>query len=92
PLACQVLAKGQGACWAGVNGGKTLLIPDVREFPGHIACDPRSRSEIIVPCRDDAGNVAGVLDVDSERLAQFDEVDAEQLELIVALLNPGQTK
>ena len=63
------------------------MVPDVRQFPGHIACDSRSLSEIVVPYRDGAGNVAGVLDVDSDRLAQFDEVDARQLEMIVALLN-----
>lgn len=86
PLACQVLAKGQGACWAGIIGAKTIVIPDVTKFPGHIACDPRSRSEIVVPCRDGHGKITGVLDVDSDRLAQFDDVDGEQLEMIVARL------
>jgi GAF domain-containing protein len=86
PLACQVLAKNQGACWAGINEENTIIIPDVRQFPGHIACDSRSLSEIVVPFRDGSGNVAGVLDVDSDRLAQFDEIDARQLELIIDLL------
>jgi L-methionine (R)-S-oxide reductase len=86
PLACQVLAKGRGVCWAGVEQNETIIVPDVRQFPGHIACDSRSLSEIVVPFRNSAGNVAGVLDVDSDRLAQFDEVDARQLEMIVALL------
>ena len=85
-LACQVLAKGRGVCWAGVAQNETIIVPDVRQFPGHIACDSHSLSEIVVPFRDSAGNVAGVLDVDSDRLAQFDEVDARQLERIVALL------
>jgi GAF domain-containing protein len=85
-LACQVLAKGRGVCWAGVAGNETIIVPDVRQFPGHIACDSRSLSEIVVPYRDESGNAAGVLDVDSDRLAQFDEVDARQLEMIVALL------
>jgi L-methionine (R)-S-oxide reductase len=90
PLACQVLAKDQGACWAGINQEKTIIVPDVRRFSGHIACDPRSLSEIVVPFRDGGGNVAGVLDVDSDRLAQFDEVDAGQLQAIIALLKfPG---
>ena len=87
PLACQVLAKGRGVCWAGIKQTQTIVVPDVRQFPGHIACDSRSLSEIVVPFRDAAGNVAGVLDVDSDRLAQFDEVDARQLEMIVALLH-----
>ena len=89
PLACQVLAKDRGACWAGVRRGTTIVIPDVREFPGHIACDPRSLSEIVVPYRSGDGSVAGVLDVDSDHLAQFDDVDARQLEIIVALLTAG---
>jgi L-methionine (R)-S-oxide reductase len=86
PLACQVLAKDRGVCWAGIRQGETIMVADVRQFPGHIACDSRSLSEIVVPYRDGTGNVAGVLDVDSDRLAQFDEVDARQLEIIVALL------
>lgn len=86
PLACQVLAKDRGVCWAGIKAEKTIIVPDVRQFPGHIACDSRSLSEIVVPYRDGAGNVAGVLDVDSDRLAQFDAVDGRQLEMIVALL------
>jgi len=86
PLACQVLAKDRGVCWAGIKQNETIIVPDVRQFPGHIACDSRSLSEIVVPFRDGGGNVAGVLDVDSDRLAQFDEVDARQLEMIVALL------
>jgi L-methionine (R)-S-oxide reductase len=86
PLACQVLAKGRGVCWAGVEQNETIVVPDVREFPGHIACDSRSLSEIVIPYRDRGGNAAGVLDVDSDRLGQFDEVDARQLEMIVALL------
>lgn len=87
PLACQVLAKDRGVCWTGIKQAQTIMVPDVRLFPGHIACDSRSLSEIVVPYRDGAGNVVGVLDVDSDRLAQFDEVDARQLEMIVALLH-----
>jgi GAF domain-containing protein len=86
PLACQVLAKDRGVCWAAIKQAQTIIVPDVRQFPGHIACNSRSLSEIVVPYKDGAGNVAGVLDVDSDRLAQFDEVDARQLEMIVALL------
>ena len=86
PLACQVLARERGVCWAGIREEKTIVVADVRQFPGHIACDARSLSEIVVPYRDKEGKLAGVLDVDSDRLAQFDEVDAEQLEMIVSLL------
>jgi L-methionine (R)-S-oxide reductase len=86
PLACQVLARGKGVCWAGITEERTIVVADVRQFPGHIACDARSLSEIVVPYRDGDGKVAGVLDVDSDRLAQFDDADARQLETIVALL------
>jgi len=86
PLACQVLAKNKGVCWTGINEEKTIIVPDVQQFSGHIACDSRSRSEIVVPFRDNLGKIAGVLDVDSDRLAQFDEVDSRQLARIVAML------
>lgn len=86
PLACQVLEKNQGVCWVAINQNKTIIVPDVRQFPGHIACDSRSLSEIVVPFRDGCGNVAGVLDVDSHRLNQFDEIDARQLRRIIDLL------
>jgi L-methionine (R)-S-oxide reductase len=86
PLACQVLARGGGVCWEAVRRGETLVVPDVRQFPGHVACDPRSLSEIAVPLRNRNGAVVAVLDVDSDRLAQFDEADAEGLERIIALL------
>jgi L-methionine (R)-S-oxide reductase len=86
PLACQVLARGRGVCWEAVRRGETLVVPDVRRFPGHIACDPRSRSEIVVPLRDRNGAIVAVLDADSDRPAQFDAADAEGLERIVALL------
>ena len=86
PLACQDLQKERGACWAALAQKKTILVPNVDEFEGHIACDARSKSEIVVPCIDKDGNVFAVLDVDSKMLNAFDEVDAEELEMIVALL------
>ena len=86
PLACQVLAKNKGVCWQAVNGGKTVIISDIRQFPNHIACDPRSLSEIVVPVRDKKGTIAAVLDVDSDKLAQFDENDGAGLQGIVDLL------
>jgi len=86
PVACMELAKNTGVCWAGINSQKTQVVPDVHQFPGHIACDSRSKSEIVVPVKDQTGKVIGVLDVDSDKLATFDEVDAEGLEKIVALI------
>jgi len=87
PLACLVLAAHAGVCWAGVDRGETVIVEDVHAFPGHIACDPRSRSEIVVPLRDRDGAVVGVLDVDSDRLAQFDLTDRDGLEAIVELIH-----
>ena len=87
PLACQVLEKHKGVCWAGIDQQKTIVVPDVHLFPGHIACDSRSNSEIVVPLRDRSGAVVGVLDVDSERPAHFGEVDREALERIAALIH-----
>lgn len=86
PLACQVLARGRGVCWEAVRRGETVIVPDVRQFPGHIPCDARSLSEIVVPVRDMSGAIVAVLDVDSDKLGQFDEEDAEGLERIVELL------
>jgi L-methionine (R)-S-oxide reductase len=86
PVACILLKKDTGVCWAGVNEAKTLVVQDVHEFPGHIACDSRSRSEIVVPLKDSEGKIIGVLDVDSKDLASFDEVDSRWLEKIVALI------
>lgn len=85
-LACQNLRKDSGVCWAAVNQNQTIVVPNVEEFPGHIACDASSKSEIAVPCRNGRGSVFGVLDVDSASLNSFDQVDAEQLTKIVALL------
>lgn len=86
PVACQELEKDKGVCWAGINRRETIVVPDVEAFPGHIACDSRSRSEIVVPLYDRKGNIYGVLDVDSKELNSFDETDARWLEKIVALL------
>jgi len=86
PVACQELAKDSGVCWAGINRKETMIVPDVHQFPGHIACDSRSNSEIVVPLRNKNGVIIGVLDVDSKELASFDEVDAKWLEKIVNLI------
>jgi len=86
PIACQVLAKDTGVCWSGINQGKTIIVPDVEQFPGHIACDSRSRSEIVVPVWDINQQILAVLDVDSKLLDNFDETDAAGLEKIVGLI------
>ncbi|AOY00338.1 GAF domain-containing protein [Jeongeupia sp. USM3] len=88
PVACFRIAHGRGVCGSAWARNETLVVPDVDAFPGHIACSSASRSEIVVPLHDRAGRVVGVLDVDSERLAEFDEIDARELAAIAALL-PG---
>lgn len=85
-LACIKLKKDTGVCWAGINTAETVVVPDVHLFPGHIACDSRSNSEIVVPVRNNKGSIIGVLDVDSKELGSFDEVDAEWLEKILKLI------
>lgn len=86
PVACTRIGLGKGVCGAAWQQAKTLIVPDVDAFPGHIACSSLSRSEIVVPVfKDD--KVAAVLDVDSELLDQFNETDAQYLEQIVKLIN-----
>jgi GAF domain-containing protein len=87
PLACLTLEAHTGVCWAGIDRASSVVVPDVHAFPGHIACDARSNSEIVVPVRDRSGAIVGVLDVDSERPAHFSEIDREALERIVALIH-----
>jgi GAF domain-containing protein len=85
PLACAVLRRsGGGVCRACVERGEPILVPDVHAFPGHISCDARSASEVVVPVRDPAGAIVGVLDVDGERANAFAEVDVEGLSRIAA--------
>jgi GAF domain-containing protein len=86
PLACLELAKDKGVCWAGINQQRTIIVRDVHDFPGHIACDPRSKSEIVVPVKNKSGIIIGVLDIDSNRIGNFDETDAENLERMAAML------
>jgi L-methionine (R)-S-oxide reductase len=82
--ACVRMALGRGVCGTAAAKRTTLIVPDVNAFPGHIACDAASQSEIVVPLIA-AGRVAGVLDLDSPRISRFDEVDARGLERLAAL-------
>lgn len=86
PVACTRIKKGRGVCGSCWQQAKTLIVPDVEKFPGHIACSSLSKSEIVVPLFK-AGNIWGVLDVDSSDYNQFDETDQHYLEQIIALLN-----
>jgi L-methionine (R)-S-oxide reductase len=86
PVACQVLKKDTGVCWAGINQAKTIVVANVHDFPDHIACDSRSQSEIVVPVRDKKGAIVGVLDIDSKDLNTFDETDQQYLEKIVGMI------
>lgn len=86
PVACLVLERHIGVCWAGIDRGETILVPDVHAFEGHIPCDDRSRSEIVVPVFDTHGAAIGVLDVDSHRPDHFDDVDREGYESVVRML------
>jgi GAF domain-containing protein len=84
PLACTRIRKGKGVCGTAWQEAKTQIVPDVDAFPGHIACSSLTRSEIVVPIIRN-GEVVAVLDIDSEKPANFDEVDKENLEKLVAL-------
>lgn len=79
-LGCLRIPFGRGVCGAAAAEGKTQLVDDVHAFPGHIACDSRSNSEIVVPVFHEDGSLAAVLDVDSEQHASFDEIDQQKLE------------
>ncbi len=80
PIACTRIRKGKGVCGTAWSEGRTIVVPDVDAFPGHIACSSLSRSEIVVPLIDHENKVWGVLDVDSEQLDTFNDTDARFLE------------
>lgn len=86
PVACTRIAKGKGVCGSAWAQEKTLIVPDVDKFPGHIACSSLSKSEIVIPILRQ-GVVLGVLDVDSEYPDQFDEVDNRYLQEILDSIN-----
>ena len=86
PVACMHIPFGKGVCGTAWKRNETVVVPDVEQFPGHIACSSVSRSEIVVPVHGADGGVTAVLDIDSDRLATFDEEDKVWLERIVTLL------
>lgn len=86
PVACQMLEEGKGVCWAAVERDAAVIVPDVTQFPGHISCDSRSKSEITLPVRDKNGTIKAVLDIDAKEIKEFDEVDAEKLTEILNLI------
>ena len=86
PVACTRIQKGKGVCGASWLKAETLIVPNVDEFPGHIACASASKSEIVLPLYQ-GENIIGVLDVDSEHLNHFDEVDAKYLHQIIQLID-----
>jgi L-methionine (R)-S-oxide reductase len=82
-LGCLEIRIGRGVCGTAAADRRTIVVPDVLEFPGHIACDARSRSEIVVPVMGRSGTLIAVLDIDSDRVAMFDDDDRRGLERIV---------
>ena len=86
PVACMHIPYGKGVCGTAWQRAETIIVPDVEQFPGHIACSSESKSEIVVPVFGNDGKVMAVLDIDSERLATFDDIDRKYLEDICKLL------
>jgi L-methionine (R)-S-oxide reductase len=90
PLACALLPAPAGVCWKGINSRATVIVPDVHAFEGHVACDERSQSEIVVPVFGPGGDILAVLDVDSDQPDSFADADRAGLEKIIALINDGE--
>lgn len=86
PMACTRIAYGKGVCGTAWQRGESVVVEDVEQFPGHIACSSLSRSEIVVPVKNKDNDIVAVLDIDSEHLATFDEVDRLSLEKIATQL------
>ena len=86
PVACMHIPYGKGVCGTAWQRAETVVVEDVEQFPGHIACSSESKSEIVVPVFDGDGKVTAVLDIDSEKLATFDDTDRRYLEEICRLL------
>jgi GAF domain-containing protein len=89
PVACTRIEKGKGVCGKCLEDKEAIIVPNVHEFPGHIACSALSNSEIVVPVFDKKGNVILVLDIDSEHLSDFNNTDAEYLANIARLIAIG---
>lgn len=85
PVACTRIAYGRGVCGTSWKEGRTIVVPDVEQFPGHIACSSESRSEIVVPVRHD-NTIVAVLDIDSRSLSTFDDTDRLYLERLATLI------
>lgn len=85
-LACLSLKKDTGVCWEGINSGKSVVVGNVEEFDGHIACSSLTASEIVIPLFDEKNIIVGVMDVDSKELNRFDDIDRKHLEEIVHLV------
>lgn len=88
PVACYRIRRGRGVCGTAWAEDRTIIVPDVEKFPGHIACSSRSRSEIVVPIHGKSGGVAGVIDIDDERLDRFTQADALLLGEVAEMLRP----
>lgn len=88
PIACSRIPYGKGVCGTAWKENRTLIVADVDAFPGHIACSALSRSEVVVPVRNEKGEVKAVLDIDSALINDFDEADSRALERLCALLSP----
>ena len=86
PVACMHIPYGRGVCGTAWKRNESVVVPDVEQFPGHIACSSASRSEIVVPVHAPDGAVTAVLDIDSDKLGTFDDVDRDWLERLVQLL------
>lgn len=86
PLACTRIRKGKGVCGVAWEANTTQLVPNVDEFPGHIACSSDSKSEVVVPLRGQNGEVIGVLDIDSDKLDDFNQEDVTGLEAVGKLI------
>ena len=91
-IACQKLQKDTGVCWACLNRQESIIVPDVEKFPGHIACDARSKSEIVIPVRNQGGEVIAILDADSEKLDTYDEIDNLNLQTISDMIYSNQKR
>ncbi len=88
PVACMHIGYGRGVCGTAWRQRETIVVPDVEQFPGHIACSSLSRSEIVVPVFSENGEVQAVLDIDSKELATFDNTDRQYLETICRTITP----